>query len=60
MISGEEATNVLLEVNKGVYQPRVFSTTSRTFTPAYPNPAKQFELDPLYYEPRTDRTPRTQ
>ena len=54
MISGEEATNVLQQVNKGVYQPRVFSTTSRTFTPSYPNPPKQFELDTLYYEPKPD------
>jgi len=54
MITGEEATNVLLEVNRGTYKPRVFSTTSRVFTPSYPNPTREFELDPLYYEPKPD------
>ena len=60
MISGEEATNVLLEVNQGTYKPRAFSTTSRTFTPAYPNIPKPFVLDPVIHEPQTDRTLRTQ
>ena len=48
MITAEQATETLRQVNQGEYKPTVFSTTSREFTPAYPSINTEFKLDPLY------------
>jgi len=45
MITAEQATETLRQVNQGEYKPTVFATTSRRFTPTYPKITSVFELD---------------
>ena len=49
MISSELAVDVLIRVNRGKYMPRVYSTTSRQFTPAYVQTRQEFQLDPVIH-----------
>ena len=48
MITGTEAVNVLIAVNKGVYTPRTYSTIERTFEPSYVNNVPGFNNDQLF------------
>jgi len=45
MITGSEATNVLINVCKGTYTIRAHSTIVRTFKPSYSNDVSGFLLD---------------
>jgi hypothetical protein len=50
MISSELAVDVLIRVNRGKYMPRVYSTTSRQFIPAYTQTRQEFQLDPVIHK----------
>ena len=57
MISGTEAVNVLLAVNKGTYTPRTSSTIVREFKPSYINTVPGFINEQLFKEVLTAYVP---
>ena len=45
MITGSEATQVLVDVNKGTYTIKQHATTQREFKPSYTNDMPGFKYD---------------